>query len=144
MEVIPDHLIGLVEKELLPALMKGGTWEGELQYRNIKTGELTDVHAMTFVVKDPDTGEPQFLAYVSLDITERNKVEEELAKHREHLEELVRERTKELEEKNKKLEHFNKLFVDREFRIKELKDKIKELKEEVNRKTENIKHKPNE
>ncbi|MCK4678705.1 MAG: PAS domain S-box protein [Bacteroidales bacterium] len=75
MEVIPDHLIGLVEKELLPALMKRGTWEGDLQYRNMKTGVLTDVHAITFTVKDPDTGEPQFLANVSQDITERKQAE---------------------------------------------------------------------
>ena len=60
-------------------------------------------------------------------ITEKKKAEAELAKYSEHLEELVKERTKELEEKNEKLAQFNKLFVDREFRIKELKDKIKEL-----------------
>lgn len=61
------------------------------------------------------------------DITERKQAENELEKHREHLEELVKERTVELEEKNKKLEEFNSLFVNREFRIKELKDKVKEL-----------------
>ena len=75
MDVIPEHLIGLVKKELLPAFMKGGTWEGKLQYRNLKTGELTDVHAMTFTIKDPGTGEPQYFANVSLDITESKKSE---------------------------------------------------------------------
>jgi len=59
------------------------------------------------------------------DITERKQAEEELAKHHDHLEELVKKRTKELEEKNKELERFNNLFVNREFRIKELKDKVK-------------------
>ena len=48
-------------------------------------------------------------------------------KDRDHLEELVKKRTSEFEEKNKKLEKFNDLFVDREFRIKELKDKVKKL-----------------
>jgi PAS domain S-box-containing protein len=75
MDVIPDHLIELVQNELLPELIRGNTWEGELQYRNIKTGDLTDVHAMTFTVQDPNTGKPLFLANVSLDITERKLAE---------------------------------------------------------------------
>ncbi len=58
-------------------------------------------------------------------------VNEELMKHQEHLEELVKERTKDLEKKNDELEQFNKLFIDREFRIKELKDKVKLLEKKI-------------
>jgi PAS domain S-box-containing protein len=65
---------------------------------------------------------------IGSDIHERKMAEQELTKHRENLEDLVKERTKELETKNKELERFNDLFVDREFRIKELKDEISELK----------------
>ena len=61
------------------------------------------------------------------EITKRKQVEKELAKHREHLEELVKERTTELEEKNSELKRFNDLFVNREFRIKELKERVMEL-----------------
>ncbi len=68
------------------------------------------------------------------EITQRKKAEEELEKHRNHLEELVKERTAELENANKELKRFNKLFVGREFRIKELKDKVKELEKELRRK----------
>jgi len=83
MEVIPDHLKELVVKELLPALINDGTWEGDLQYRNLKTGGLTDVHATTFAIKNPDTGEPQFLANVSLDITDRKRAENTLRESEE-------------------------------------------------------------
>ena len=75
MQVIPDHLEKKVQSELLPALLKGGTWEGDLQYQNLKTGVLTDVHAMAFTVKDPSSGEPLYLANLSLDITARKRVE---------------------------------------------------------------------
>ncbi len=67
------------------------------------------------------------------DITLRKRAEDELKKYREHLKELVKERTKELEEKNVELEHFNSLFVGREFRIKELKEKVKELESHLKR-----------
>jgi len=61
-------------------------------------------------------------------LEDENKLaKEQIIKHRDHLEELVKKRTAEFEEKNKKLEKFNDLFVDREFRIKELKDKVKKL-----------------
>jgi nitrate/nitrite-specific signal transduction histidine kinase len=62
-----------------------------------------------------------------------NEMVEKLNQHRDHLEELVKERTVELEEKNKELERFNKLFVGRELRIGELKEEIKGLKEEIKR-----------
>ncbi len=43
-------------------------------------------------------GQPEYLLGISEDITERKLAEEELVKHRNHLEELVKERTHELEE----------------------------------------------
>ena len=78
-----------------------------------------------------EKGEFQYFFGVGIDITERRKSENELRQHREHLEELVKERTAELEEKNAELERFNNLFVDREFRIKELRDRVKELEEKL-------------
>lgn len=66
---------------------------------------------------------------VAIDITTRKKNERELKKHKEHLEELVKERTNELETQNVELERFNKLFIGREFRIKELREKLKKLED---------------
>ncbi len=61
------------------------------------------------------------------DITKMKKTQQELEKHRENLEEMVKERTASLEKKNEELKKFNDLFVGRELRIKELKDRIKIL-----------------
>jgi len=91
------------------------------------------IELYSYPIKEPGSDKVTGVVEFVRDITERKQTEAELAKYREHLEELVQERTKELEEKNEKLKQFNKLFVDREFRIKELKDKIKELEGETRR-----------
>lgn len=66
-----------------------------------------------------------------MDITERKKAEDEIRKFNEELEQLVKERTKEIDDKNKALERINKLFVGRELRMKELKEEIEKLKKEL-------------
>jgi len=91
MEVIPDHFKEMVQTELLPILMQGKTWEGELQYRNIKTGKLTNVYARTFPIMDPNTGEPQFLSNVSEDITARKQAEKKIKASLKEKEVLLKE-----------------------------------------------------
>jgi chemotaxis family two-component system sensor kinase Cph1 len=69
-------------------------------------------------------------------IINREKVEEELRRSKERLEELVtelRERTRELEHRNQELELMNKTFVGRELRMVELKERIQQLEEEIGR-----------
>ncbi|HXU75847.1 MAG TPA: PAS domain S-box protein, partial [Methylomirabilota bacterium] len=62
----------------LPAMMRDGHWEGELQLKHLKTGELIDVHRRSFVVRRPQTGEAMCWATVQRDITERKRAEESL------------------------------------------------------------------
>ena len=78
MQVIPAHLKERVEKEMLPTMMGGGTWSGDLQYTNLETGQLIDVFATTFAIKDQKTGKLLYFANVSIDITERKRAEEAL------------------------------------------------------------------
>jgi len=63
-------------------------------------GCIYDIHDYPF--RDADGS--QLIMEVGLDITERRKAEAELAKHRQHLEELVQERTRELESANAQLQ----------------------------------------
>jgi PAS domain S-box-containing protein len=83
MQVIPAHLKERVEKEMLPTMMGGGTWSGDLQYTNLETGQLIDVFATTFAIKDQKTGKLLYFANVSIDITERKRAEEALRESEE-------------------------------------------------------------
>jgi PAS domain S-box-containing protein len=93
-------------------------------------GKVTPVLFNASVYKDME-GRIAGCFAAARDITKIKQAEEELKKYQDHLEELVKERTAELEKKNKELKRFNKLFVGREFRIKELKNKVKELEDKI-------------
>lgn len=64
-----------------------------------------------------------------IDNTERRKAQDLAQKLNEALEQKVRERTAELEEKLRELERFREATVDRELRMKQLKEEVAQLKE---------------
>ncbi|HUH65365.1 MAG TPA: PAS domain-containing protein [Syntrophales bacterium] len=66
------------------------------------SGKETDVLYNATVYRSAQ-GEVQGVFAAARDVTERNLIEEELARHREHLEDLVEERTAELEEEQRRL-----------------------------------------
>ena len=72
----------------------------------------------------------QFIAFCT-DITERKRGEEELEKHRNHLEELVGERTEELKAKMEEHVDLFDMMIGREVRMAELKKVIKRLREQL-------------
>ncbi|MCF7912096.1 MAG: PAS domain S-box protein [Candidatus Cloacimonetes bacterium] len=78
-----------------------------------------------------DKGEINEIYGTTQDITEFIQKEMELELHRNHLEQLVQQRTEELEKQNQELRHYHELFIGREFRIKELKNEIEILKQEI-------------
>ncbi|MCQ1537851.1 PAS domain S-box protein [Methanocalculus taiwanensis] len=106
-DVIPEKLQQLVQNELLPALIEKSTWEGNLQYRNLMTNALTDVHAQCFGIRDEKTGAPLFMANVSLDITDQKAAEEALLQKNEELtaaEEELRQQLEKLEDTRRAIE----------------------------------------
>jgi len=76
-----------------------------------------------FPLSGPD-GEARTMGGVIVDITERKRMEEELRKHRDHLEELVHDRTAELRKAIN-------LMAGREVRMADLKGVIRELRAQL-------------
>ncbi len=88
--------------EMWSALKNGNIWRGEFINRR-KNGETQISFAHISPVRQQDGSISHYLA-VQEDITERKRVGEELDRHRHHLQELVAERTTELEEANRRLQ----------------------------------------
>jgi PAS domain S-box-containing protein len=68
----------LVHGTILPALYSFGHWEGELRFRHRQTGKSLPMDFVGFQVKDPQSGEPRYVATVSRDMTERRALEQQL------------------------------------------------------------------
>jgi PAS domain S-box-containing protein len=66
--------------KMLGSLHKKGTWTGEARIRDFKTGTPIPIEMHGFVIKDAKTGQPIALANISRDISERKKLEEEMAR----------------------------------------------------------------
>jgi signal transduction histidine kinase len=103
-DVIPKDLQIIVKNRVVPSILNKGFWDGELRYKNIETGEETNVYALTFLIKDPDTNKPLYLANVSRDITEQKRDQRKIEKAHnalkelnEKLEDKVKDRTKQIQ-----------------------------------------------
>jgi PAS domain S-box-containing protein len=86
---------GFAAKEIIPEIRDKGCWSGEVMVVH-KTGRTLPIWLSASMVKD-SKGAPIAVVGFMRDITERKKAEEELRRHREHLVEMVEERTMELQ-----------------------------------------------
>ncbi len=68
----------VIHGEVLPALFTTGRWEGEVEYRNFRTGQPIASQASAFTVRHPKSGEPLCMAIIARDITKQKRQEEEL------------------------------------------------------------------
>jgi PAS domain S-box-containing protein len=126
-------------------LMKENGFVKDFEFKAYrKDSTIIDVSENSHAVKDNNQNILYFEGTLN-DITKKNRIEEELRRHREHLEELIEERTKKLEQVNEELEganvelvknideleRFSRQVVDREKRMIGLKDEINGLLDEM-------------
>jgi len=86
-------------------------WDGnDMPNMDLKGSNSVSIEATMFPVHNPE-GELINVVLISIEITGRKRAEEELGKHREHLEKLVEKRTEELKEKTDKTEESRKALT---------------------------------
>ncbi len=74
-----------------PAVRATGQWNGEMELRNLATGDAIPTASNVFAVRHPQSGEPLCLATISRNITERKQQEDELRRARSQLVEQLEE-----------------------------------------------------
>lgn len=114
-------------RELWQTLTQGRKWAG-IFYNQRKDGTEFTEHAIISPITQQDGSVSHYVA-VQEDVTEKIRIDRELHDHRQHLEELVNERTEELQEINAELDRTMKVFVGRELKIRALSNEIKALKQ---------------
>jgi len=100
-ELQPDRVPREREAELLAALARGERWVGEFGNRR-KSGERYDEFVHAAPIRQADGRITHYLSIVE-DITEQKRIGVELDRHRHRLEELVDERTRQLQQLNEAL-----------------------------------------
>ncbi|MGE5239681.1 MAG: PAS domain S-box protein, partial [Chloroflexota bacterium] len=115
-------------EESMKRVLTDGLAEFDVKHRT-KGGDIRDVHVITQVLNL--SGRTVFQT-IWQDITERRRVEMELDAYREHLEDLVAERTAELSLTNERLEQDiterKRVEADRERLIAELQKALSEIR----------------
>ncbi|HQF53800.1 MAG TPA: ATP-binding protein [Fibrobacteria bacterium] len=71
-----------------------------------RSGDWRWIESTEIVYRRDADGAPRLIMGLGIDITERKAAEKELERHRDHLEELVAQRTAQLESANKELDAF--------------------------------------
>jgi PAS domain S-box-containing protein len=79
-QVIHYPMKDFVKNELLPSVLSGQTWEGNLQFIDLRTGAVFDMHTIAFSIDDPHTPDKKYMANISLDITRLKQTEEKFEK----------------------------------------------------------------
>jgi PAS domain S-box-containing protein len=111
-------------RELLPLVMKTGRWLGELNFRHFKTGDIIPFLVDWFRIDDPRTGRPMNVATVSRDLRGQKKLEADLRRFNESLEQRVAERTLELAEALERLTLEAEKRVRADVRAQELQSEL--------------------
>ncbi|GAX59507.1 uncharacterized protein SCALIN_C03_0164 [Candidatus Scalindua japonica] len=106
------------------------------EYRIIRPdGAVLYLHSKAILIKD-DSGKLLKMQGTSVDVSEQKQAALKLKETQRQLESLVDKRTRELKGRVAELERYHDATVDRELRIKELRDENEKLKDRLKKRDE--------
>ncbi len=97
-------------QEVIASLVDQGHWEGEFQLRHFKSGASIPFHFTSVLIQDPATGQPQAMAAIGRDITQRKRMEE-LARSNQELEQFAYVASHDLQEPLRMVTSFTQLLA---------------------------------
>ena len=79
----------ILYRKIIPEIVTQGFWKGELDLKNLETGEIIYTDVSTFIIRDKETQEPLAWTTIQKDITKRKKTEAELTITHENLKKVL-------------------------------------------------------
>jgi PAS domain S-box-containing protein len=116
-------------KVIIPSIKETGGWQGELLVKH-KSGKHFPIWLTTSTVIGSE-GKPIAMVGVIKDITEKKRAEEELRNYKDHLEELVKQRSADLQKSNQQLHREISRSKLMEKKIKVVYEEEKRLRHEL-------------
>ena len=126
-EITPAEEIASIEKRITP-LLRGEKSSVRFIKRYIHKNGSIRWGDVSKTMRYDDQGNPLHFITTVVDISEQVRAEEELRSLKEDLERQVAEKTRDLQSRIDELERFHQATIQREFRIKELRDEVERLK----------------
>ena len=77
-DLVPGKWQDFSRDVVLATARSQGSWKGQMQFRNLRSDAVIDVHHNVFLMRDPQTGEPWCFASVTRDITALKLTEQAL------------------------------------------------------------------
>lgn len=88
-DYVAPAFVDFFHSTVLPKAHEHGIWEGEMQLRHLRTGELIDVFRSIFLITDPETAAPWCFATVTRNITAKKRAEAALKQSERRLQVLA-------------------------------------------------------
>ena len=121
-----------LDKAVTNALEHGTPYELDL-FSDLPSGARKYLHIIGRPMKNKE-GKVIHIKGTVQDISERKRAEDQLIKLKDSLEQQVKDKTRELKERLHELERFHDATIEREFRMKELRNEIDQLRETLKKK----------